>query len=68
MVKEANQLSKGDIVANVGLVDTVCRSGVFVIAAVRGTVWSLATGTGDVVTRDVVWHETETVVLDSVRD
>ncbi len=58
------ELAKGDVVTNLGVVESVNRVGVFIVAAVRGTVWSLATGLGDVQSLDVVWHETAEITLD----
>jgi hypothetical protein len=62
-IVEANALQVGDIIVNVGCVQQVRRDGVFVTAAVRGTEWSLATGTGDVVSEDITWHETNEILI-----
>lgn len=59
----AAQLQPGDIVANIGVVDAIRRDGVFVVASIRGTVWSLATGTGDIHNLDYVWHESDTLTV-----
>lgn len=62
--KPASTLSIGDIVTNLGVVDAVTMIGVFVVATIRGTVWSLATGKGGIASLDVIWHESQTVTVD----
>jgi hypothetical protein len=62
----ASDLCRHMIVTNVGVVDEVVRSGVFVTALIRGTVWSLETGTGDVFVREVTWHESQLVSVDDI--
>jgi len=62
----ARDLRKGMIVTNIGIIDAINQVGVFVIAAVRGTVWSLADGMGDIRVLDVVWHESNQVSVDNV--
>lgn len=52
-------LDKGDEIANIGLVDGVEKIGVFIVATVRGTVWTLGTGGGQIASRDVAWHQSE---------
>lgn len=63
-IVQADQLKPGMIVTNLGVIDAISRVGVMVVAAIRGTVWSLATGTGDIATLDVVWHESQSVTVD----
>lgn len=60
----AGDLEKGMVVTNMGVVEAVSANGVFTIAAIRGTVWSTASGKGDVHTLDVVWHHMEQVTID----
>ena len=57
-------LTKGDIITNVGIVDAINFVGVFVVAKVRGTVWSLADGIGDIGYQDVVWHASQWTTID----
>jgi hypothetical protein len=61
--KTAGSLKRGDIVANLGMVTRTNTVGMFTVAAIRGTDWSLATGTGDLVTRDYVWHGADNVIV-----
>lgn len=63
-IKLASDLCIGEIVTNIGVVDAVNRVGVFVVASIRGTVWSLASGKGDIANLDVVWHETQQITVD----
>jgi hypothetical protein len=64
ITKQAKDLAKGDLIVNLGLVDSITTIGVFVVAKVRGTEWSLADGTGDVVSRDMTWHCSEDLSID----
>lgn len=58
------EVSKGDIIANVGVVaEQPTQAGVFVIIPIRGTIWSLGVGLGDIATWDLVLHQAEDVVL-----
>lgn len=56
-------LAVGDVVTNLGVVNAVRREGVFVIANIRGDVWSLASGTCHTASLDVVWHSSQEVVV-----
>lgn len=62
-VVNASALMVGDIVTNLGIVNAVRHEGVFIVANVRGDVWSLASGTCHTASLDVVWHQTQEVVV-----
>lgn len=65
-IVHAEDLEKGMVVTNIGTIDAIGTNGVFVIAAIRGTVWSTASGKGDVHTLDVVWHSSQQVTIDTL--
>ena len=47
------RLEVGDIVTNMGRVEAINYDGAFLTASIRGTVWSLASGRGDLHNLDV---------------
>lgn len=63
---EANAIKGGMHLTNLGVVVGVTRNGVFVTATVRGTIWNLGTGMGDIAQVDITWHETNEVAVDAV--
>ena len=63
-IKEAAKVDLGDMVANVGIVDAKNTIGVFTVLLVRGTLWTLANGRGDIVRRDLTLFSTDPVVIE----
>jgi hypothetical protein len=61
--KAPDELVPGDVIANVGRVERTRREGAFLLVEVSMTEWSLVTGRGRLITRDLVLHAFEALVV-----
>lgn len=60
---QAQEIGKGDVLANLGPVRAKTTIGMFCVIRYRTEVWSLASGTPSVINQDVVFHQVDMVLV-----